>query len=134
MDGTENTTSVLKYGPDKQEVARSSTSLLLSEDEFRHFYISVDPRKPIQVGEVGKKPILKHKAEVPFHVNFVGFATGNGEDGVFEFCTFGKHLCLHQKSYSYFWVFCLFLFLFLFCFVLFFIFLFIFFAIMELLG
>ena len=90
LGGTENTTSVLRYGRDKQEVARSPTSLLLSDDEFRHFYISIDPRKPIQVGEVGKKPMLKHKAEVPFHVNFVGFATGNGVDGVFEFCTFGK--------------------------------------------
>ncbi|XP_072024680.1 transient receptor potential cation channel subfamily M member 2-like [Amphiura filiformis] len=77
--------SALKYG---QQQAINASTPHLSDEEFRHFYIYIDPKKPIQVGEVGQKPFLKHKSTKPFIVKEIGFGTGHDVSGVWEFCTF----------------------------------------------
>ena len=67
----------------------ADTQDLLNVTEFRHFYVSFTDGH-IRVGEVGKAAIMEYVHDKPFDVNHVGFSTGFGNTGVWEFDDFGK--------------------------------------------
>ena len=86
-----NTFSAIRLGKLGDTVASADTPDILNPAEYRHFYVSFQ-NGDISIGQVGDRPLMEYTHDSPIPVNFVGFSTGFGNTGVWEFCDFGMFL------------------------------------------
>ena len=85
-----NQSSEIRLGKRGKAVAKEPTPKILNGEEFRHFYITFEPGKPIQIGVLGQKAFLKYKPSNKFAINYIGFATEVESHGAWEFSVVGK--------------------------------------------
>ena len=92
LGGEHNNISAIRLGRQGKNEVQVSTPELLSSEEFRHVYIChvCFGDQDIRVGLIGQEPFMKYTHKDPYDINFIGFSTGFGSTGVWEFCTFGK--------------------------------------------
>ncbi len=89
LGGSRNNISAIRLGRLCKNEAQVSTPGILNSDMFRHIYISFAGQE-IRVGHVGQEPFMKYTHQNPYDIKYIGFSTGFGSTGVWEFCTFGK--------------------------------------------
>ncbi|XP_072024674.1 uncharacterized protein [Amphiura filiformis] len=100
LGGSRNNISAIRLGRLCKNEVQVSTPGLLSPDSFRHIYVSFAGQE-IRVGHVGQEPFMKYTHKDPYDVKFIGFSTGFGSTGVWEFCTFGYNQYKTSDEYSY---------------------------------
>ena len=71
------------------EVA-ADTPDLLSASEFRDFFISFDHAGTLEIGRGEQEPFLTYTHSDPYPIRFIGFSTGFGSTGTWEFPDFGE--------------------------------------------
>ncbi len=64
---------------------------LLSSTEFREFFISFDGSGTLDIGKKDQEPFMSYTHDEPYPIRFIGFSTGFGSTGMWEFLDFGKH-------------------------------------------
>jgi len=91
----EGTASAIRHnqGGSTDDLCKVESPDLLSEDEFREFWITTD-HDQIQVGKGGEyEPFMSVPNPEPFPINYFGYTTGYGATGWFRF-----HRDRHHES------------------------------------
>ncbi|KAJ8049150.1 C3 and PZP-like alpha-2-macroglobulin domain-containing protein 8 [Holothuria leucospilota] len=84
------------------DVAEHWETGIVTQDEFRRFWITFDCNGNISVGRNEEAtPLLQWTDPNPLTVNYMGYSTGWGSTGEFRFCDFGGESMLVCKKTLY---------------------------------
>ena len=85
IGGWGNTQSVIRRSKQGNTKIEASTPSILSPTEFRGFWITYN-NGVIKVGKEGQAAFMEWTDPTPLPVNNIGYSTGWGSNGQFEFC------------------------------------------------